>query len=848
MSEQLNEDLIPFRTIILSLISYAMHPKLDTLIEKLTPNEIAATRFLIKVEIKRLARPCPYVLDFRSYFDDCEKVHHNNICHYLDEISKTLFLDSVEKNNGLFSMSLFNEINTHAKQRHIEKVKQENALKALKAGQGPVPSDPLKTFTLINDNFCQDPIIDLESKCRIFTYDPLGMSRKGKEEIGLPAILVDLNLGNCVLKADYQAIDEACEDVFLWFYDHSEHLGIEKEIVLQYHLEDFKHSKGKKHTQYRLKLNKSSESKMINQLSELLTKKVQCYSQLQSNQIQPLIDSILAKSHEQFFMAKSPDIAMLCTQHQTVWYPSCGLHTKSNEDLWQFFSCDSVDNLLPNLFTYTELQAALSAKKDFDQYAYILKHQYHENEQPKAQFIILWQSQLTSKKAQELLKKYILNGNYRHIRLKLTTINAQQDAYNPSALPSHINPVLALLNRPINMQVNKVLTCSNYFAQLSDVTDINEVLALKQALKVPSISLPTTQAIKCPVRYQLPIIKAAVAMEQVEVKVNDFRSEDRFDYALTLRLTRHGKTACKIAGVTNNISTKGLSIALDEPLACKAGVEVRLSMDIPYRNRVVTIANQVYQLVGCSDHKNLRLLIGQTERRHAASYMLREFIYQNMDNLKPSGLDKKETYGLEQALRNVYAKNHFSVPFFIHQDKRQWFISSVAMNQQTQINSLNVDSHNDKEMLVKLIEQEKFRNYCMSVINKVDKKTPIKSFYLIVLPRNLQDKQKQMFWFNDLAQLQNSGHLVDVIEKIRLLGKPTILRIQVLKPARVMDKYFRDELQYLAQIASRKADDVLNTIEGVCGLGEISDQTEHVLALIDQYLLKPNSPALAVAS
>lgn len=58
MPEQLSNELVPSKTIILSLASYAMHPKLDTLIEKFTPTEKPSTRFLIKVEIKRLSKPC----------------------------------------------------------------------------------------------------------------------------------------------------------------------------------------------------------------------------------------------------------------------------------------------------------------------------------------------------------------------------------------------------------------------------------------------------------------------------------------------------------------------------------------------------------------------------------------------------------------------------------------------------------------------------------------------------------------------------------------------------------------------------------------------------------------------
>jgi len=206
MPEQLSEDLVQFRTIILSLVSYAMHPRLDTLIGKLAPEQTPSKRFLIKLEIKRLAKPCPYVLDLRNYFEQCEAVQYQNICHYLDEISKTLFLDNIEKNNGLYSIHIYNEVNEQAKKRHLAMVKTKDIAKQ----NSKIDIDPIKVFSLVNDNICRDQVANTQSQCKVFTYDPLGMSRKGKEEIGVSVNVIDLNTQNCVIKTSLQVID--CEE------------------------------------------------------------------------------------------------------------------------------------------------------------------------------------------------------------------------------------------------------------------------------------------------------------------------------------------------------------------------------------------------------------------------------------------------------------------------------------------------------------------------------------------------------------------------------------------------------------------------------------------------------------
>ena len=849
MSEQLDEKLSPFKTIIYSLVSYAMHPKLDTLIEKLTPNERPALRFLIKVEIKRLSKPCPYTLDFRSYFEDCEPVQHLNICHHLDEISKTLFLESIEQNKGLFSLNIYNEINNHAKQRHLEAEKQRAENKA----HSKIEIDPVKTFSLINNNICYDQALNLFSRCKIFTYDPLGMSRKGKVEIGISATIIDLNPHNCVLKAPLSSLSEDTKIIYLWFYDHDNKLDFNDDIVLQYNIEEQKSIQFDSYTHYRLSLNKVSDSKMIKRFSDLLVKISCVQKKLLKNQIQPLSDSIFAKSHEQFLLNTTQDIAFLCAPYKSGWRPACGLQTHSNQALWDFFSSQGDNDPLTRLFCSDNVQHALESEQNFNQYAYVLRHRYQtkiaEKLIAKEQFIIVWQEQFEQcELAERLVREFVLNGDYRYVRLQLSKIDAQADGYNPSAVPSHVGPAMALLNRPLSKQVKGLLNASNYFAVLSDVSEINTVLLLDKILKEKEKLHATDAPIDCDEKYHLPRLQRKSPMEIVRVKENDFRVEDRFDCTLNVKVTRCGKVACDIKGETQNISTQGLSIILAQALSYKAGDIICLTLEIPYKNKLVTLSKQNYQIIGGSDDKKLRLLINTTQSRHAASWMLREYIYQHMDSLKASGFNVKQTYGLESALRNIYAKNHASVPFFIQQDKRQWFINSVATNQYSTIESLAFTDNSANKVLINLIEQEKFRNYCLSVINRISKNNPVEVFYILTLPRSVKDTSKQAFWFNDIKQLQQAGHLTEVVEKIKALGKPTILRVQLTKPHRIMDKYFSDELQYLGQLSARKVQELSSVMEQVAGVGEITDHTQQVLALIDRWLNVVEPLTLANAS
>jgi hypothetical protein len=839
MASQLSEDLKQFKTIILSLISYATHPKLDTLIEKLTPQLAISKRFLIRMEIKRLAKPCALVVDFRPYFDHCEPLQHQNICHYLDEISKTLFLDGIKRDNGLFSIYSYDDLNEKAKKRHRDLLNNQNLVKA----HSKIAIDKIQKINLVNNLFFNEPQVSGKSKCRLFSYDPLGMSNKGKLEVGIEVTVLDINENSCIIKTPLQSKHNTKEMIFLWFYQHDSSLSFEEEIVLEYNIKVYKKTQSGQNNHYLLTLSQASNPSMLTALSDLLASKLHLSTQSQSKHIQPLKASINSKCHEQFLLSNTIDIPMLCAEYQTGWRPSSSLKTPSNLELWKFLSDENGHDPLARLFCNRDLQNAINTPKGFDDYAYILKHIVEGSKQTstrnKYQFIVIWQSELEyDESAQSLLIKHILNGDYKYIRLRVLPVNAHQDAYIPSALPCYVNPAMALLNRPHNKETSTLLKASNQLAILSDVTELNDVLALPNALAVKEKS-HINKHIKCPIKFTLPKLPRKSAMMVVSIDNRDLRREDRFEHELSLALTYCNKQNVNISGVTKNISTRGLLIALDKPIKLKPGSSILLKMNIPYRSKILTVPNQAYLLLSSQDDYNLRLEINGPESKHAACQALHQFIYQNMDDLAHSGYEKDSLYGLQKAMRNIYANNHLSAPFFIHQDKRQWHIGSVAMNQHTKIQHFNDEDITMQHLLLKMTEQEQFRNYCLSLLNRINSENPVEVFYILTLPRKLQQNEQYNFWFSDIRKLQKNGRLTEVFDKIRNLKKPTILRIQLSKPNRIMDKYFRDELHYLEQISSPCAEELRNNMALITGIGEITDHTEQVLQLFDNFIVKP---------
>jgi len=866
MAHKLSTDLVAFKSIILSLISYASHPKLDTLLAKLTPKLAGSKRFLIKMEIKRLAKPCVLVMDFRPFFHQhCEPVQHDNICHYLDEISKALFFSSIEKNNGSFSLHIYNELTDKARERYKSPTNPpSNTCPANNIINNiEITFEDVQEVSLVNDNFFDEPQLSAESTCRLFTNDPIAMSTNDKLTFGINITALDVNANSCIIKTPCRAVDNSDEPVYLWFFDHDSSLEFADEIVLTYTIEDHKITRSGKHSHYLLKVSQASDNKMLTLLNDLLAKRTQLANQSKENQVEPLIASINAKCHEQFLLSTTQDIPMLCAKYQTGWRPSISLQTPSNLPLWQFFSDEYSNDPLARLFSHQSIQDAINTNTSFDQYAYLLKHQYQpvnqgegsdlQSDESKSrshtQFFIIWQSQLKNDYvARKLLAKFFFPGNYRYIRLRVLTVNSQEDAYVPSALPDYVSPTMALLNRAPNQQAITLLKASNQLAVITDVTEINDVLALAETLAT-DINSDTkrninndspTAPLAIPKQFALAKLPRKSPMKIVSIVENDLRNEDRFTYKLDLVLTHAGKKSVTIKGHSINISTRGMLIELATPVELKTGIPLKFTINMPYRGKVIAMPNQGYKLLSCKEQRFLGVEIKGHESKHAAGQVLREFIYQNMDELPYCGFEQNSIYGLPKAMRNIYANNHLSIPFFINQDRSQWHISSIAMNQNTHIENFDNNDNDVKFMLLKMVEQQKFRKYCLSLLSKVSLTNPTEVFYILTIPKVSVTNNELSFWFSDIKQLQKSGKLTEVLGKVRSIKQPCILRVQLSKPNKVMDKYFRDELNYLEKISSNSAEKLTSAMSLLAGIGEITDHTEQVLQLFDNFISKQN--------
>jgi hypothetical protein len=231
MGEVRKPDLHLYQGVILSLVPYSTHKKLDYLIRKLLPKANEFLRYHIKLEVRTQAKPCEHIIDLRAFFDDCSKYVYEDISHYLDEISIALFEDSLKSNNDIYTLSAYLQITSDANKRHGGVARAPNYNKSLN-------SDEVLNIPLVNKNIIHEIRTDFNSQSKGFIYDPLGMTFNGKNEIGVTAEIIELNKQNAIITLPTDTIGLNAKIIYLWFYNHILDVAYDEEVIIAFKVKD----------------------------------------------------------------------------------------------------------------------------------------------------------------------------------------------------------------------------------------------------------------------------------------------------------------------------------------------------------------------------------------------------------------------------------------------------------------------------------------------------------------------------------------------------------------------------------------------------------------------------------
>jgi hypothetical protein len=505
-------------------------------------------------------------------------VKRNKVKHYLDPEGKECFYKKLKEYHNIYTIGLSLEVYKDAEERakkntliddeafadKPEKKKQFSEFKIEKTEPQP----------LVSKNRIIQEAKKLNSSCKVFINPILGMTSVGKKEVGITSSIEKMNNRKVVIQT---ASEIKANKIYLWLYDHHQEINFSEELELGFEVIDSqKYSNNK--FEYLLQYSSPLTDKQMRVLfGHYLKQKRLATIGPTERFVSPLSDSITSKGYEQLYLNKTHDIPLLCFNHNDVWYAKVAMKTSGNDELWHFFSDDNQQFKLPVILGHPDIQQALHDRNNIEQYAFILKSTHNQ----AVCYSILWYDDYVSKKSvKAIFNKYFKRGHFRVVKISSSNVNSVEDAYVPSALPSHVHPKMAVLNRqPPKAALDIINDCNNMIT-ISDITSLYETIYHNVSDEVFAIDN------LLPERYQLTLLKSQADIEIVTAENNDARSEDRFSLSFEMAITRSNNLVTRINGFTKNISIQGLLVILDEETKFRPGEEIEIELSVPFTEKV----------------------------------------------------------------------------------------------------------------------------------------------------------------------------------------------------------------------------------------------------------------------
>ena len=821
MSRVISDHLQRFEKQILSLVPYASNDRLEYLVKKLLPDENTSRHLAVKNEIKKLAQQSKKSIDLRSLFADCEVIEYNNVIHYIDAAGKEFFQRKLIEYQNLYTIGLYHEVYEDAQQRASYKKKSIIAGKA-----SAFTVDKTEPKPLVNQNRIVSELKKLDSACKVFVNPIMGMTTQGKKEVGITASIEKMNNQKVVIQTSNALKNVTADTVYLWLFDHHSEIDFTEELELGFIIVDRQKYKLNNTYEYLLKFSSPLTDQQMRVLfAHYLRQKKLAIIGPTERFIEPLFDSITSKGYEQLYLNKTHDIPLLCYKSDNIWHAKIAMKTSGNDELWNFFSDEKQHFHLPVLLGNKDIQQALNERKTVEKYALLLKSSLKDS----YTYSLIWYDDLIhNRSVKTVFNNYFKNSLFRVVKISSSFVNSAEDAYVPSALPSHVHPKMAVLNRAIPKAALDMISDCDHLITVSDITSLYETIYQ------PVSGGITELANLLPQRFQLSAVDDLCDTEIVTAENDDLRSEDRFVLCFKMAITRRNNVITNTLGTTKNVSVQGLLVNLEKVIKFKAGEEIEIELTVPFKEKDRILTKQKYIVLGYDRYGAVRLLMNAIESKHLACRAIRKYIYQHIDSIEACGKRGSRIYGLQKAMRNIYAHNHFSIPFYLKANKHQQYINAASFSGNSALKHLVYKNENSEEIILNLLSNKKFRDSCLSIIAVLAYKgLPARAFYILVLPKENEESEEYSFWYRDLAVLKKSSQLQEYTNKVSSHGKPAILKVELKKSDKVQNMYYRDEITYLKTLDKDLAKDLEVQLYNTIGIGEVTDLTDIAIKMIN---------------
>ena len=648
----MSQDLKQYADIIEQLKPMVNEPEFNQVLLQTAADVPKEKRFLIKMEVKRLAKPCMRTIDLRGHVDGkCKKYVHEGRSHYMDDLAVDKFEEQIRV-FGRYTYGVYEAVqNTENNFRLIreKELAQERAHKenpTAKKRSAVLEQFKVPTVNLLD--YRQRNTERMNFAVAVEVFNNAGQAMRG--------LSVDISLEGLQIKLAKDAFFKTGETLFIFFRGLENEFAMDKKNGIAYKLVKII---TKNDVNYlALQRDKDCPSPAFDKfLESFIHGNKRRYKVNMSN----TIEAITSKTCEQYFSPRSPTLPVYIDVINKTLVPRFAMVNEVNRETVQYWQDEDENCRLNFLLTQERLMRLLNKS---DEVREIFVFSFTHLHSDKVYFYSASFEELLQKDT--LLKIFLGFGSkkasWRVFKITLTDMVPEQ-AHIPLSIPDSVGSKVKKLNTPPSARLMSKLKNLRYLAHVTDVTSVtgqetyNEFTFNRENLSHLRV-------------FGHPRNRAPSNIHLVRFKYEEQRIESRYQLRTQIE-ARFNNEDVVHKGVSEDISVHGLGLRVELNKEYKGSLEGRVEVAFP---RLQEIANTFdvmhlqYEIIYHNVEKNiLHLKTMPGEEGKSARAFFEELIKKNKANLKVDN-DEEEVPGIGQALRCINARNATSLSFLMSKE------------------------------------------------------------------------------------------------------------------------------------------------------------------------------------
>jgi len=809
-------DLLPYRQVIEGLAPLVNKPVFNAEFERQTKSISTDLRFLVKMEVKRLAKPCIRSIDLRTIVkDDCRLFQQHGIEHYLN-VNGILAFEKLVKRYGEYTFGVYEGVLDEANKEKDQYLVIHNKGTALSELVLPGEKYIIPCQELLNYPTRSQERLNYVVAVEVFFADN-SSAHASTLDISINGLRIKFKDPDTVQKI------KVFEPIHVVFRGLTKQHGLHRESI-EYKVLRISGQTDKANIHlYRANDKNNAFETFVNDLIRLNKHRYKV-------NLDNVEMAMASKVYEQSFANTTPTLPVFVRRDKNDFYHAQYASTNShNKPIVDYWTDERGNNLIGFLVNPSRIHQLLNNGSAYPQLTvYCFNH-------VKDEIVYFYSaSEQELEKYPDLLSTFLSYGackvSWRVYQLTSSDVRPS-DAFTPTSIPNGINKKIDRLNRVISPRLQAKLNAISNMISVTDITsESSQICYQNRHLYKHKIKLLKAFG---HARNKLPVLVQSFRHKQQEL-----RQQTRYILRTPIILK---SSTLYIKGVTEDISVSGLKIELDEPFTQRMNSKVDISFiklqeitsnfelkDLKYRVVHINVDKQVLHLQALAD-----------DEMSIAENFFSQLITNNSDKLIQLYIEEPVA-GLGKALRSLHSKISPQFCAFIEKTP-QGYLPAMATVSQVRAKWMNF-LHHDKSLAVVSLawmyqdidSGEDLVNQALKVL-RVDPRA-IKTEIYIATPsqQSVSISIARAKWQYEFA---NHRAKQSFIKQALSNGEFLAFSVTINKALKPDLEKIEQELLYLSQHAVHKATYFEERMWDIAGALFLTDITREVLY---RYRIKEN--------